>query len=32
MDKSTAQRLVRDTFKASFEKRCFRDFINELCS
>jgi hypothetical protein len=32
MNKTTAQRLVRDTFKASFEKKRFRDFINELCN
>jgi hypothetical protein len=32
MDKSTAQRPVYDTFKASFEKKRFRDFINELCN
>ncbi len=32
MDKSSAQRIVRDTFKAPFEKKRFRDFINELCN
>ena len=32
MDKTTAQRLVRDTFKASFDKKRYRDFINELCN
>ena len=30
MDKATAQRLVRDTFKAPFDKKRYRDFINEL--
>ena len=32
MDKSTAQRLVRETFKAPFDKKRYRDFINELCN
>lgn len=32
MDKTTAHRLVRGTFKASFDKKRFRDFINELCN
>lgn len=30
MDKTTAQRIVRDTFKASFDKGRYRNFINEL--
>src|SRR5665647_3150437 len=32
MDKITAQRTVRETFKAAFDKKRFRDFINELCN
>ncbi len=32
MDKTTAQRIVRDTFKAAFDKKRYRDFINELCN
>ena len=32
MDKSTAQRIVRDTFKAPFDRKRYRDFINELCN
>jgi hypothetical protein len=32
MDKTTAQRLVRETFKAAFDKKRYRDFINELCN
>jgi type I restriction-modification system DNA methylase subunit len=32
MDKTTAQRLVRETFKATFDKKRYRDFINELCN
>ncbi len=32
MDKTTAQRLVRETFKAAFDKKHYRDFINELCN
>jgi type I restriction-modification system DNA methylase subunit len=32
MDKITAQRLVRETFKAAFDKKRYRDFINELCN
>ena len=32
MDKLTAQRLVRSTFKAPFDRGRFRDFINELCN
>ena len=32
MDKVTAQRIVRETFKASFDRNRFRDFINELCN
>ena len=32
MDKTTAQRLVRETFKAPFDKKRYRDFINELCN
>ena len=32
MDKTTAQRLVRETFKAPFDRKRYRDFINELCN
>ena len=32
MDKTTAQRRVRETFKAPFDKKRYRDFINELCN
>jgi hypothetical protein len=32
MDKITAQRIVSQTFKAAFDKRRYRDFINELCN
>ena len=32
MDKSSAQRIVRETFKASFDRKRFRDFISELCN
>lgn len=32
MDKTTAQRLVRETFKAAFDKKRYRNFINELCN
>ncbi len=32
MDTTTAQRLVRETFKAAFDKSRYRDFINELCN
>jgi hypothetical protein len=32
MDKTTAQRIVRVTFKAPFDRRRYRDFINELCN
>ena len=32
MDKATAQRTVRDTFKAAFDRKRFRDFISELCN
>ena len=33
MDTSTAQRLVHETFyKAAFDKKRYRDFINELCN
>jgi type I restriction-modification system DNA methylase subunit len=32
MDKITAQRIVRDTFKAPFDRKRYRDFINELCN
>jgi type I restriction-modification system DNA methylase subunit len=32
MDKFTAQRIVRDTFKAPFDRKRFRDFINEFCN
>ena len=30
MDKSTAQRVVAQTFKASFDRERFRNFVNEL--
>ena len=32
MDKTTAQRLVRETFKAAFDRKRYRDFVNELCN
>lgn len=32
MDKVTAQRIVRETFKAPFDKKRYRDFTNELCN
>ncbi|MFZ1640630.1 MAG: Eco57I restriction-modification methylase domain-containing protein [Candidatus Contendobacter sp.] len=32
MDKATAQRIVRDTFKAPFDRERYRHFINELCN
>lgn len=32
MDKSTAQRIARGTFKAPFDRGRFRNFINELCN
>ena len=32
MDKITAQRIVRDTFKAPFDRKRYRDFINEVCN
>lgn len=32
MDKTTAQNIGRETFKASFGKKRDRDFINELCN
>jgi hypothetical protein len=32
MDKSTAQGLVRETFKAAFDKKRFHNFIAELCN
>ena len=32
MDKSSAQRIVRTTFRAKFDRKRFRDFINELCN
>jgi len=32
MDKTTAQHIVRETFKASFDRNRYRDFINELCN
>ena len=32
MHKTTAQRLVRDTFKAAFDRKRFRDFTNEFCN
>ena len=32
MDKTTVQRIVRETFKAPFERKRCRDFINELCN
>ena len=31
MDKTTAQRIVRETFKAPFDKKRDRNFINETC-
>jgi len=30
MDKTSAQRIVRETFKAAFDKKRYRDFISEL--
>lgn len=30
MDKSTAQRIVKDTFKDAFDRDRFRNFVNEL--
>ncbi|MFA7269467.1 MAG: N-6 DNA methylase [Sterolibacterium sp.] len=32
MDKTSAQRIVRETFKAAFDRKRFRDFISELCN
>src|SRR3989338_11513952 len=32
MDKTSAQRIVRETFKASFDRKRYRDFISELCN
>ena len=32
MDKTTAQSIIRDTFKAPFDRKRYRDFINELCN
>src|SRR5260221_5560775 len=32
MDKPTAQRIVRDTFKAPSDRKRYREFINELCN
>ncbi|MFZ4791232.1 MAG: Eco57I restriction-modification methylase domain-containing protein [Candidatus Competibacteraceae bacterium] len=32
MDKTTAQRLVRTTFKAAFDRERYRRFISELCN
>ncbi|MGH9200461.1 MAG: Eco57I restriction-modification methylase domain-containing protein, partial [Vicinamibacterales bacterium] len=32
MEKTTAQRLVRETFNAPFDKKRYRDFISELCN
>ena len=32
MDKATAQRIVRYTFKAGFDRKRYRDFISELCN
>jgi hypothetical protein len=32
MDKPTAQRLVRDTFKAPFDRARYRRFVNEICN
>ena len=32
MDKTTAQRVIRETFKAAFDKKRYRDFINEFCN
>ena len=32
MDKTTAQCLIRDTFKAPFEREHYRRFVSELCN
>ena len=32
MDKTTAQRIVRETFNAPFGRKRHRDFINERCN
>jgi len=32
MDKTSAQCIVRETLKAAFERKRFRDFISELCN
>lgn len=32
MDKASAQGIVSKTFKAAFDKKRYRDFINELCN
>ena len=32
MDKTSAQRIISETFKASFDRKRFRDFISELCN
>ena len=32
MDKTTAQSIVRDTFKAPFDRKRYRDFISEVCN
>jgi type I restriction-modification system DNA methylase subunit len=32
VDKTTAQRRVRETLKAPFDKKRYRDFINEICN
>ena len=32
MDKATAQRIVRNTFKAPFDRERYRSFISELCN
>jgi hypothetical protein len=32
MDKTSAQHIVRETFKASFDRKRFRDFVSELCN
>lgn len=32
MDKTSAQRIVRETFKAPFDRKRFRDFVSELCN
>jgi hypothetical protein len=32
MDKSTAQRLVRNTLKAPFDRKRYHGLVNELCN